>query len=321
MRRAFLALLLSLALALVACAPRASAAIPKPRYAAGDFWTYAMSLEQGFGLTFYGNMTMTAGDVRSVDVQGEALQALEMSVEGGGRFNGTFNETLEIAGTWAVTGTEDWETTAWHPVRSFVVLTADATFAGPPPVSMSFRFVNETTRRITEDAFPWPIAAGASGEVRAHWNITQNVTVQFTGYPPESNETRISADLVTDLAHTGAARITVLAGAFDADRIEETGPEGVRAVRWYAARVGNDVLEEDYNDTGGKVSSLELRSFRYRAGEPTPSFPWLYVIVAVLAVVAVILFGALVLRGRKREPAEVWMPPEKESPPKPGASP
>ncbi|MEK6850938.1 MAG: hypothetical protein AABY30_00205, partial [Candidatus Thermoplasmatota archaeon] len=187
--------------------------------------------------------------------------------------------------------------------------------------SFTIQYVNETTRRVLSDAFPWPIAPGAAGEVRARWNVTQNVTVGFGGAPPESTETRLVAELSTEYRENGTARITVPAGAFDAIRIEERGPEGGVRVHAYAARVGNDVLEEDLNETGGRIATSALKEFRYRAGEPPPPFPWLTVVVVALAVVAAVLGAALVLRRRKREPVEVWMPPEKGSPPEGPRSP
>jgi len=321
MRRAGPVLLLAALLVLTAAAPRASAVLERPPYATGDFWTYATSISEAFGLTLAGNTTLTVGPAVTISVQGEDVAALEVSVEGGGAFAGEVPGFGAISGTWTVVGTEHWEAVAWRSVRSFLQLTAEGEIpSDPAPVPFSLQLVNTTTRRTLSDTFPWPITDGAAGAIAARWNVTQNATVAFGGFPPESNETTLEADVTIDFLHNGTASVTVPAGTFAAERIEERGPEGLR-VRSFAPRVGNDVLEQDYNETGGLVASSALRAFRYRAGEPAPPFPWLTVLVAVLAAVAVVLAVALALRARRRPPPEVWMPPEKESPPEGPASP
>ena len=322
MRRAGPALLLAAALALTAAAPRASAVLERPTYTTGDFWTYATNVSEAFGLALAGNTTLSVGPVVTISVQGADVAALEVSVEGGGAFAGEVPGFGAISGTWTVAGTEHWETGGWRPVRSFLQLTAEGEIpSDPAPVPFSLQLVNTTTRRVLSDTFPWPVADGASGAVVARWSVTQNATVVFGGFPPESNETTLEADVTTRYLHNGTVSATVPAGTFSVERIEERGPEGGLRVRSFAPRVGNDVLEQDYNETGGLVASSALRAFRYRAGEPAPPFPWLTVLVAVLAAVAGVLGAALALRARRRPRAEVWMPPEKEMPPKGPASP
>jgi len=323
MHRVAVALALAAALLLTAAAPRASADLARPAYGAGDFWTYATNLTEAFGLTLTGNTTLTVGPVVTISVQGADVDAVEVAVDGGGDFAGALPFVGNLSGTWTVAGTEHWETTGWRPVRSFLHLTAEGEIpADPAPVPFSLQLVNTTTRAVRDDGFPWPIADGASGAVVERWNVTQNVTVAFGGGPPEWNETVLEADVTTRLLHNGTGSASVAAGTFVVERVEERGPEGGVRVHSFAPRVGNDALEEDYNESGGLVASSSLRAFRYRAGEPAPAFPWLTVLVAVLAAVAAVLGAALALRARRRRaPEEVWMPPEKESPPKGPASP
>jgi len=322
MHRPAFVLVLALAVALTAAAPRASAVAPRPRYAAGDFWTYATNLSQAFDLVFDGNTTVTVGELANLTIQGEPVAALEVSLAGGGRFAGNVSGFGTLSGAWTLTGTEHWETGGWKSVRSFLRLTAEGEIPSDPmPIAFTFQVRNETTRRIASDTFAWPIAEGSTGETRARWNVSQNLTIAFEGFPPVSNETAIDADFVTSYRHNGTARITVPAGTFETHRIEESGPEGGVRVRWYADRVGNDVLEEDYNATGGRIASSALRDFRYRAGEPAPPFPWLTAIVAGLVVAAVVLGAGVALRRRGETPTDVWMPPEKDAPPRGPASP
>jgi len=307
MRPSSVVLALSIAIVLASLSPRSAAVVERPAYARGDFWSYRTSLSEEFGFRFEGNSTVTAGSEVETDVQGERVRALEVSVSGGGTFEGTFEGFGTIRGSWTVTGAERWETIRWNTVRSFGRVTATGSLAGPPPVGVTLEIVNETTRRVTADTFAWPVREGSAGETRAHWNASQTVTVTFEGFPPQSNATYEDADFTTMHRHNGTARKAVVAGAFDAHRIEDSGPEG-RVVRWFAPRVGGDVVREEYNETGGVVASSELTAFRYRAGEPTPPFPWLYVLIAGLGTSAGILLGVLALR--KRRPVEVWMPPD-----------
>jgi len=314
MRRQVAVLVTSIALVALAIAPRAAAPIERPRYSRGDFWSYATNLTEAFGLRFEGNTTITAGDVVPITVQGEAYDALEASLAGGGTFAGDFPGFGTVAGMWTVTGVDDWETTAWNGVRSFLRLTAEGVLTGgPTPLSFILEFVNTTTRRVTSDTFGWPIHEGTSGDTAAHWNVSLNATFQAQGFPPSWNQTWIDADFVTAYAHNGTERITVPAGTFDAHRIREAGPEGGHRERWYAPRVGADVRQWDYNETGDRLASTELTVFRYAAGVPPPGFPWMYGVLAALAATAIAL-AALAWRKRRRKPVEVWMPPDAGSP-------
>jgi len=219
-------------------------------------------------------------------------------------------------------GTDWWETEAWKPVRSFVRIVADGELRnGPSTVAVTFELVNETTKRIVSDDWPWPIAAGAAGSLTARWNASENLTVQFQGSPPQSNETRVDATLATNFFAIRTERVTVPAGTFDAEVIREAGPEGGYRMRWYAGRVGNDVREENFNGTGSKVATSELTSYRYAAGEPAPPLPWLPALVAALAVVVVVLLAVVAVRARRRrEPTETWMPPDPDAPKPPSGS-
>lgn len=306
------ALALSVLLVLLAVAPRAAAPIDRPRYTEGDFWTYDTSVTEEFGLGFTGNTTITAGEVVPIDVLGQAYDALELSVSGGGSFTGSFAGNV-VSGTWSVTGVEHWETGAWNGVRSFLRLTAVGTFGSPTPLSFTLEFVNATSRRVTEDTFPWPIREGASGQTLARWNTSLNVTLLIDGNPPTWNQTWIDGNFTTAHAHNGTARISVPAGTFDTHAVREVGPEGGHRERWFAPRAGADAREWDYNDTGGRVAATELTAYRYAAGIPPPAFPWIYVLLAGLAV-AIVILGLVAFWRRK--PVEVWTPPaeEKRSP-------
>ena len=316
MRRQVVVLSLSVLLVLLALAPRAIAPIPRPAYARGDFWSYRTFLAEEIGFAFAGNTTITAGDVIEVPVQGSTVRALEMSVEGIGTFSGAFPPFGTAAGTWVLTGTEHWDAESWSSVRSFARLTATGAFqTSPSPVPFTFGITNETTRRIDEETFGWPVADGATGETRAHWNASVNLTIQFEGSPTQWNTSWIDGDFVTTHAQNGTAILAFGGATFDTYRIDEAGPEGPHRVRWYAPRVGGDVRQEEYNETGGTVASSELTDFRYQAGEPPPPFPWLYSIIVALATSAAVLLVVLGLKRRRPfETGPPRSPAEKRSP-------
>ncbi len=301
--------LLAILLLVVSTTSGSAAPLEKPQYTRGDSWTYETHLAESFGLSFEGNTTITAGDVVPMTVQGTSYETLEISLSGGGAFAGDLPFLGRVDGTWTLTGVDHWETGGWNSVRSFLRLTAEGTFPGPTPIPFTFEIVNETTRRVTGDTFPWPIQDAASGETRAHWNVSQNITFEAQGSPPGWDHTWIDADLVTTHERVGAERVTVPAGSFDTDRIAEVGPEGGHRERWFSGRVGADVREYDYNRTGGRVASTELVRYRYAAGTPAPAFPWVFAVlaglVAAIAILALVAF-------RRRKPVDVWMPPERD---------
>lgn len=261
-----------------------------------------------------GNTTAEAGRVGPVDVEGTEVTALEVLASGGGTFSASVEGFGSLSGTWSVTGTEFWEAEGWKAVRSFARIVAEGVIPGTPPVSVHFELANDTTRVITEDTWRWPIAAGATGSTVERWNATQNLTVQFSGFPAQSNTSTVEGTFTTTFEHLRSERVTVPAGTFDADVIREVLPEGVVRMRWFAPRAGNDVRVEGYNETGDRVTRSELVDYRYVAGIPPPSFPWLTVVLATLAVAAVAL-GSLLAWRRRQKPVEVWEPPEPPSSP------
>jgi hypothetical protein len=312
-----------LAVVCAALAGRGSATADRPLYARGDSWTYRTNLTETLNLSFSGNTTLEAGDVGDRFVQGEVVSTLELFLSGGGTFAGGFPGFGTVRGNWTIVGTDWWETQAWKPVRSFVRIVADGELRnGPTAIPVTFELVNETTKRIVSDDWPWPIDSGATGSLTARWNASENLTVQFQGSPPQSNETRLDAVLATDFSAVRTEAVTVPAGTFDTEVIREAGPEGGYRMRWYAAKVGNDVREEDFNGTGSMVATSELTAYRYAAGESIPSFPWLPALVAALGVVVVVLLGIVAVRVRlRRQPAEAWMPPDPDAPRPPSGSP
>ena len=316
MRRATVAIVMALAVIALAAAPRTTAAIEKPAYARGDFWTYRTTVAEILG-DFNGTTTIKAGDLIEVPVQGANVTALELSVDGAGTFSGSFGGAT-VAGTWIATGAEHWDVGSWQSVRSFLRLTARGTFeGGPQPLSFTFQLANETTRRVTEDTFPWPIADGAAGETRAHWNVSMNLTLELEGSAPQSNVTWIDGDFATTHVQNGTARRAAAGTEFDTYRIDEALAEGGRRVRYYAPAAGADVIQEEYNETDDRVAYSELTAYRYQATEPPPPFPWLYAIIGVLAAAAVVQLAVLAIR--RRRPADVGTreakpPPEKPSP-------
>lgn len=315
MRRPGLVLLVFVALVLASFAPAASATLDRPRYATGDFWRYTSSLTEPLGLRFEGSTTLDAGDLVSIDIQGETVSARAFLLSGGGTVVGDFEGLGTIAGEWTVTGTEHWETGEWNSVRSFARITANGVIeGGPAPVPFSLDIVNETTRRILADSWTWPLEPGETGSTTARWNGSQTVTVQFGTFAPETNASSLDGVFTTRFAHVRTETIAVPAGTFEAYVVRVEGPEGGHRLRWLSARAGAAVRQEEFNGSGVGVATTELKEFRYQAGESVP-FPWLLVLVASLAAVAATL--GVLLAVRRRPPPDVWMPPTPEEPTSP----
>ena len=296
-------------MALTASVPRSAGALDRPRYAAGDFWTYASNLTMDPGFRFVGNTTIEADVVRMISVQNESVEALRLRISGGGTFEASFEPFGSASGAWTVIGSEDWESGTWKSVRSHVRLTASGALrGGPTPLSFALTVENETTRRVLRDTWPWPIDVLSAGDMTAHWVAAQNVTLEVLGSPSQQNASAVEGDFTTRYAAERTERVTVRAGTFEATLIREEGPEGGHRLRWFSARVGNEVRQEEYNATGTRVAVSDLTAFRYAAGEPPPPFPWIYVVLASLAGVIGVLLALLARRPKR--PLEVWMPPD-----------
>lgn len=307
------ALLLTAALVGAVCfSPHASAAIERPRFALGDFWTYETNLTDELGLRFVGQSTVEAFADTTVTIQGLTVPVVEFLLVGGGRFSAT-EELGSAEGTWGLSGLERWETGAWRSVSSYIRLVAQGTLEEESiPIPFTLEIVNSTTRRLIADTWPWPISAGDRGEVTARWNGTQRVTFDLVGSPPETNETAFDAALRTVYAHVRSEPVSVAAGTFDAEVVREDRPEGGYVLRWIAARAGNDVRRITYNETGVQIATSELAAFAYAAGVPPPPLPWLPILLASLGAAAVLLL-LLVRRRGKADP--IWIPPERPASP------
>ena len=309
MRRQTLAIVVVGTFLLAGVAGRAIAEVAKPGYLVGDFWSYATNLTEGFGFFFDGGSRVEVVRFGAASVQGSEVPIAELLVTGGGRFSGSFPGVGTATGTWSITGTEAWETGAWKGVRSFFRLTAEGTTGGPTPLPFTLTVLNETTRKTTADTWPWPVVEGTAGSWTAHWDVSQNITFSIPGVPGGWNASRYDAEYAIEYEHVRTERVTVPAGAFDANLIREEGPEGGSRLRWYAPRAGNDVLQEEFNASGGRIARAELREFAYRAGDPSPTVPWLIGVNVALGGVVVVLLGAIAVRRRRRH-VDVWMPPK-----------
>lgn len=315
MRRKSLAIVLVLSLAFASLGGRSSAVLSRPAYRVGDFWAYATNLTEDLGLAFDGTSRVEVVRFGSLSVQGSQTPIAELLVTGSGTFSGAAEGIGTVAGTWTITGTEAWETGAWKSVRSFFRLTAEGMLTGPTPLAFTLSVTNDTTRRSLSDDWAWPLEAGTTGSWASHWNASQNITVSVQGVPAAWNASSFDADHSIDYEYVRTETITVPAGAFPAHVLREESPGSGSRLRWYVPDVGNDVRQEEYNETGGRVARAELLDYAYATSFAEPSAPWWLALNAALVGVAIVLLVALAVRRRKRGDVRIPSEPsvEKES--------
>lgn len=291
-------------LAVLAGSPGARA-VDGPTLTVGDAWTYTTNTTLAEGFWLDGRVTFTVTGVASRSVEGVLVDVFVVATDGSGTAVGSLptNTTpIPLTGTWRVTGEEWLERAGLKVVSSVVDLRANGTLRTEPfPQAFSMRFQNTTRFRILEDGWRFPLDVGDTGSVRARFNATEDVFVQWGLF---TNTTVSQGAGIRTLTYALELRTNVStpAGTFEAFRTNESWPDGSYDLLYFAPAVGNNVRTETYNESGVKLVTTELVAYRYQILEPRGFLglgPVQWALVAALAAGG-LLAAVLYVRRRAR---------------------
>lgn len=298
----FLVVLLStlLAVALVPAAAAGPAALDRPSWSIGDYWTYATNTTLTPGLNLTGTLTSTVQGRVAAAAGGGSVSAFQVLVSGSGTARGTVataGGNVSVQGTWILTGEERFDPTDLQPLYDLLDLSVNGTYQNLVPFSI--RVQNTTSYQILSDSWQYPIAPGETGSVAAAYNFTQDFYGP-SGMHAHSNGT---GEWTFGFAMAASPPMATAAGTFPAYRVTETWPDGSSEVSFPSPQVGNDVRTEGYGPDGNLSSVTTLTAYRYQALE-TPTFLGLSalqwgIVVPVVAVAAAALFLFRRMRRRK----------------------
>lgn len=244
-------------------------AIEAPVLSIGDRWTYATNTSGAQALFFTGPVTFAVDARVPLEVNGTRHEVFRVTVSGSGEAEGIvdLNGTrFHVDGTWTLVGEEFLSTTALKILSSYLQVIAEGR-TEPLNLALTIRLENTTTVEILEDSWRFPVEEGDAGHVTARFHSTEQFLARAGIYAESSSSNGTGVRTIAFEAGP-IARTEVTAGAFDAIRIEERWPDGRRTSSYFATSVGNNVRTESFDETGARVASSELVSFRYQAGEP-----------------------------------------------------
>jgi hypothetical protein len=296
-----LAPLLALALLLPVPATAAEPA-PRPVYAVGDFWLYRLNSTEGGFFALHGTLNVSVGGFTRFPANGTPVVEVLFSGDGELRLAEGLG-TEPVDGTWAIRGSEYWETENYKILRRYLRVAGSGT-GRTSGQAFTFEIVNTTVNDLRSDTWTFPLLEDSQGRVVA--NASYNATTAFHLPPlaPQNSTENGTYVASTTLTALGAGPVTVPAGTWSALTVNETTPAGWTIHR-YAPVVGGDLRTEAFNATGAAVSRLDLLSFRYRQGElasPPDVWPW----VGLGAVAAAGISAAVLLLRRRRRGRPSW---------------
>ncbi len=284
----------SLVIFLLAAAPLtvSGAAVDRPSWTVGDFWTYRTNTTLTPGLNLTGTATSTLAGTQAVDMGGTVVNAYRVVLSGSGTASGTVSTpsgNVSVRGDWIVTGEERLEPTNLHVVYSLLDLSVNGTYLNLVPFSI--RVQNTTTFDVLADGWQYPLPVGGNGSLAVAYDFTQDV------YGMGGTTFRENGTGQWDLRFSLGASTSVAtpAGTLTAYPAVEIWPDGSSERSWYAPQVGNDVRTETFDAGGNRTSETTLVAYRYQALE-TPTFlgltlpQWIMVVAVVVVVAAAVWF-------------------------------
>jgi len=303
----------ALALAIAALASTASAAaVDRPSWTPGDFWTYRTNTTLTPGLNLTGTATSTVAGMQTMTSGGSTVNAFRVVLSGSGTAAGTVstpNGNVSVRGDWIVTGEERFEPTNLHVIYSLVDLSVNGTYQNLVPFSI--RVQNTTTFEILADRWAYPLPVGGTGSLEVAYAFIQDVYGP-TVTPYHENGT---GNLIFTFSMNPSVSIGTPAGTYVAYPTDEIWPDGSAQRSWYAPQIGNDVRTETVDPGGNRTSETTLVGYRHQALE-TPTFLGL-TLVEWGIVVPIVAAGttALAVLWRRARRKKAPRPPEEEAPP------
>ncbi len=297
-------LALALAVAVAASAAGASTALDRPAWTVGDFWTYATNTTLTPGLSLTGEVTSTVQGRIAVAAGPTTVSAFRVVVQGLGTAKGsvsTSSGNVAVHGTWILTGEERFDPTSFQPLLNLLDLSVNGTYQNFVPFSI--RVQNTTSFQVLADDWQYPLVPGATGNVTAAYNFTQDFYGP-SGMQAHSNGT---GQWTFGFAINGSQPVSTTAGTFEAFRVTEAWPDGSTEVSFPAGQVGNDVQTESYGPEGNLTSVTTLTGYRYQALEP-PTFlgltalEWSALAAAAVAGAVAVILVRRIRRHRVRPP-------------------
>jgi len=279
--------------------------VEKPAYAVGDYWSYHLESLEAFVFLMNGTMNVRVVDIARKEVRGVNHTVVILLFEGRGTLDWSPearpNAPENLTGSWAIDGFEWWESTGLKLVRRYLRVTGEGT-GQTSGQTFHLDLVNETRSVLLEDTWRFPIAANATGRIRADTEYNSSAEFVAPGMPARTYAANGTFNETIDLVAEGWGRPVVPRGTFDALRMNET-LEGGSVRHEYAPAVGADVRREIFNETA-RVQTLDLLAFRYRHADPP--VPTVLDFRVPLAVIIGLAGVAIVLLVRRRRPGEEW---------------
>jgi hypothetical protein len=276
------------AFALLAVAAPARASTALPRWSAGDYWSYNMTLNMGMLGSATGLWRMEVVGMDSLTIGGMTFDAyhLKDNVSVTVTYGSTTSTITEKGDSW-------YRTSDLAQAKQVVSLNLGGAVS------------TTTSTNIPPPAYQWPLTAGAT------WSQTYQIKT-FLDYGSLTSTTFVNVTRsVTVQAETS---ITVPAGTFTVNQVAESGGGNTTTSSW-SEKAGNKVAAESTNPYGQPAESMKLNSYKYGAGSGTVGGLFLgldsvtlYIIIVVAAGV-VIAVAAVGMRLRSRKKQQVPPPP------------
>ena len=262
-------------------------ATEQPTYSVGDRWKYSFDFRMS-GLGMLGTLTEVVTDVSyEISQFGAGYKCYELGGIGSGTVYGE-----NITGTWAITGKDYYSKQDQNYVQSSSTTEFTFTYAGTGH-SMTQMIVTKYNPPLGAN-LGFPLTTGKSWSSAS--TKTSTTTTTFDG---KTNQETNSTILFNNYYVLKTESTAVSAGTFETFAVKETDLDGTAIEYYYSPKVGSDVKQLSYDNTGALQGSLELLEYDYSGG--ATAFPWVYLVliwVVVIAGAGSIIGYALVHRKR-----------------------
>jgi hypothetical protein len=285
-RRAWVVVLLSIsAFALLAIAAPARASTALPKWSAGDYWSYDVTVNTPPFGSANGKWRMDVVGTDSLTIEGTTFDAYHVkdNVSMTATYGSTTVTITEKGDSW-------YRTSDLAPSRQTVVFN----FGGAASTT--------TTTNIPPPSYQWPLTAGAT------WSQSYEIKT-FLDYGGVTITT--FANLTKSVTVEADTSITVAAGTFTVNRVTESGGGNVTTSSW-SEKAGNSVARESTGPSGQPIETMNLNSYQHGTGTVGGLFLGLdSVTLSLIIVVAagIIAVAAVGMRRRSKRRQRAAPPP------------